>query len=65
MHPEGHSVVLVIPGKPFALANWEGAVPQHGEPNGVRYRLAAGSTMASGWCWLATPLAKRCWRFIG
>lgn len=41
IHPEGHSVVVVSRGKPFTMANWEGAVVQHGEPNGVRYRLAA------------------------
>jgi tricorn protease len=41
IHPEGHSVAVVSRGKPFTMANWEGAVVQHGEPNGVRYRLAA------------------------
>ncbi len=41
IHPEGHSVVVTSRGKPFTMANWEGAVIQHGEPNGVRYRLAS------------------------
>lgn len=38
-HPDGHAVALVARGKPFTMANWEGAVRQHGEPDGVRYRL--------------------------
>ena len=25
--------------KPFTFHNWEGAVSQHGEPDGVRYRM--------------------------
>jgi len=41
IHPEGHSVAVTVRGKPFTMANWEGAVVQHGEPNGVRYRLTA------------------------
>ncbi|MFQ5593944.1 MAG: S41 family peptidase [Anaerolineae bacterium] len=41
IHPEGHSVGVTSRGKPFTMANWEGAVVQHGEPNGVRYRLAS------------------------
>ncbi|MBS1251936.1 MAG: Tricorn protease [Anaerolineales bacterium] len=41
IHPEGHSVAVVSRGKPFTMANWEGAVIQHGEPNGTRYRLAS------------------------
>ncbi len=41
IHPEGHSVALTSRGKPFTMANWEGAVVQYGEPNGVRYRLTA------------------------
>jgi tricorn protease len=44
IHPEGHSVAVTSRGKPFVMANWEGAVLQSGEPNGVRYRLA---------CWLS------------
>jgi len=39
LHPEGHSVAIVTRGKPFTLGNWEGAVNQHGEPDGVRYSL--------------------------
>ncbi|MFQ5613752.1 MAG: S41 family peptidase [Anaerolineae bacterium] len=41
LHPDGHSVAVVSRGRAFTMANWEGAVTQHGEPNGVRYRLAA------------------------
>lgn len=41
IHPEGHSVALVSRGKPFTMANWEGAVVQHGVADGVRYRLAS------------------------
>jgi C-terminal processing protease CtpA/Prc len=41
IHPEGHSVALISRGKPFTMANWEGAVVQHGELEGVRYRRAA------------------------
>lgn len=39
IHPQGHSVAIVSRGKPFSMANWEQAVIQHGELNGVRYRL--------------------------
>ncbi len=39
-HPDGHSVALIVRGKPFTMPNWEKAVLQHGEPHGVRYRLA-------------------------
>lgn len=39
LHPNGHSVALITRGKPFSMANWERAVIQHGEPNGVRHRL--------------------------
>ncbi|MDE3270374.1 MAG: PDZ domain-containing protein [Pseudomonadota bacterium] len=37
--PEGHALLLTVRGKPFTMANWEGAVSQHGERDGVRYRL--------------------------
>ena len=37
--PDGHALLLTVRGKPFTLANWEGAVCQHGERDGVRYRL--------------------------
>ena len=40
LHPEGHSLVAVVRGKPFTFGNWEGAVLQHGDPGAVRYRLA-------------------------
>ena len=39
LHPEGHSVALTSRGKPFTMGNWEGAVLQHGQPDGARYRL--------------------------
>ena len=41
IHPNGWAVALTARGKPFAMANWEGAVLQYGQANGVRYRLAA------------------------
>ena len=37
--PQNTSVLIVSRGKSFAMGNWEGAVTQHGEPDGVRYRL--------------------------
>ena len=40
LHPEGHSLLLTVRGKPFTMGNWEGAVIQHGEPQGVRYRIS-------------------------
>ena len=39
LHPEGHSVALTTRGKAFSMGNWEGAVIQHGERDGVRYRF--------------------------
>ncbi len=39
LHPEGHSVVVTTRGKSFALGNWEGAVTQLSESDGIRYRL--------------------------
>lgn len=39
LHPKGHSVALTVRGKSFAMSNWEGAVVQQGEAQGVRYRL--------------------------
>ncbi len=41
LHPEGHSVAVTTRGKPFTMANWEGAVIQHGEADGVRYKFAS------------------------
>ena len=37
--PDGHALLLTVRGKPLTMANWEGAVCQHGERDGVRYRL--------------------------
>ena len=37
--PDGHALALTVRGKPFTMANWEGAVLQHGARNGTRYRL--------------------------
>ncbi len=39
LHPKGHSVALTTRGKAFSMSNWEGAVIQHGEIDGTRYRL--------------------------
>ena len=38
VHPAGHSVALDVRGKLFTFALWEGAVRQHGDPDGGRYR---------------------------
>ena len=38
--PDGHALALTVRGKPFTMANWEGAVLQHGERSGTRYRFA-------------------------
>ena len=38
-HPKGHSVAISTRGKAFSFANWEGAVIQHGEASGPRYRM--------------------------
>jgi tricorn protease len=40
LHPKGHAIAISARGKAFTFANWEGAVVQHGEADGVRYRLA-------------------------
>jgi tricorn protease len=37
--PDGTDLALTIRGKAFTAAHWEGPVRQHGEPDGVRYRL--------------------------
>ncbi len=37
--PDGHALALTVRGKPFTMANWEGAVLQHGERSGARYRF--------------------------
>ncbi len=39
LHPQGHAVALTARGKAFSMGNWEGPVLQHGELDGVRYRL--------------------------
>ena len=39
LHPKGQALALTSRGKLFTFANWEGAVTQHGEADGVRYRL--------------------------
>ena len=39
VHPDGYALALTVRGKPFTMANWESAVLQHGERDGVRYRL--------------------------
>jgi tricorn protease len=48
VHPAGHSLAVDVRGKPFTFALWEGAVRQHGNAAGGRYRhvqwLADGVT---------------------
>jgi tricorn protease len=39
LSPDGTGLAVTARGKAFSFANWEGAVAQHGEPDGVRYRL--------------------------
>ena len=39
LHPKGQAVAITTRGKAFSLSNWEGAVLQHGEIDGPRYRL--------------------------
>ena len=39
LHPQGQHTAISTRGQAFSFANWEGAVHQHGEPNGARYRL--------------------------
>lgn len=38
LHPEGHSLALITRGKAFTMPLFDGAVLQHGEREGVRYR---------------------------
>jgi len=40
LHPKGHSTAITSRGKLFSMALWEGAVGQHGQPDGARCRLA-------------------------
>ena len=37
--PDGHALALTVRGQSFTMANWEGAVLQHGARSGARYRL--------------------------
>ena len=37
--PDGHALGITARGKLFTMANWEGAVLQHGNRDGTRYRL--------------------------
>jgi tricorn protease len=39
LSPDGTGLAVTTRGKAFSFANWEGAVAQHGAPDGVRYRL--------------------------
>jgi tricorn protease len=39
LHPQGYATAITTRGKAFAMSNWEGAVLQFGEPDGVRYRF--------------------------
>lgn len=39
LSPDGTGLAITARGKAFSFANWEGAVAQHGEPDGVRYRF--------------------------
>jgi tricorn protease len=40
VNPKGASLAIVSRGRPFTFPYWEEAVRRHGEPDGVRYRLA-------------------------
>ncbi len=46
LHPQGHSLAVGVRGRLFSFALWEGAVRQHGQAQGVRYRL--GRWLADG-----------------
>ncbi|MEV7968605.1 PDZ domain-containing protein [Sphaerisporangium sp. NPDC088356] len=37
--PDGSGLAITTRGKAYSFGNWEGPVRQHGEPDGVRYRL--------------------------
>ncbi len=39
LSPDGSGLAISSRGKAFTFHNWEGAVSQHGAPDGVRYRL--------------------------
>lgn len=37
---KGSHLAIITRGRPFSFANWEGAVHQYGESDGVRYKMA-------------------------
>ncbi|MFI7107754.1 PDZ domain-containing protein [Nonomuraea sp. NPDC050227] len=39
LSPDGSALAITSRGKAYAMADWEGPVSQHGEPDGVRYRF--------------------------
>ena len=39
LNPDGSGLAITSRGKAFTFNNWDGPVRQHGEPDGVRYRL--------------------------
>jgi tricorn protease len=39
LSPDGAGLAITTRGKAFSFANWEGGIRQHGQPDGVRYRL--------------------------
>ncbi|MDP8923191.1 MAG: PDZ domain-containing protein, partial [Chloroflexota bacterium] len=39
LDPDGTGLAITSRGKAFTFATWDGPVGQHGEPDGVRYRL--------------------------
>jgi tricorn protease len=39
LNHDGSGLAITTRGKAYSFANWEGPVLQHGEPDGVRYRL--------------------------
>ena len=51
VHPAGHSLAADVRGKLYTFGLWEGAVRQHGMPDGARHRhpqwLADGVTVAA------------------
>jgi tricorn protease len=50
--PDGSGLAITTRGKAYTLGNWAGPVRQHGEPDGVRYRLL--SHLAAGQGLVAT-----------
>ena len=51
VHPAGHSLAVDVRGKLFTFGLWEGAVRQHGMPDGARHRhaqwMADGATLVA------------------